>query len=333
MNSLQQFQGPPETYPAPVAGMPPFDARLLGRLEPESHWLVLRDGQTAARASLWFRDTLSPLNDGPSALIGHFAAADESAADRLFAGLVEHASSKGAGFIAGPLDRDTWHSYRLVVEAGTEPPFFLEPSNPPEWPGYFRGAGFTEAAGYFSGLNRDLEHTDERIPAAEARLARNGVVIRPFETARFDEEIRRIFDVSVVSFASNVLYTPVGWEEFHRMYEPLRGRLDPRFVLLAEHEGRAVGYVFALPDFAQLQAGKPVDRAILKTVAVLPGRAWAGLGAVLVEQIHRIARQSGYHSVIHALMHESNNSLNISAKTAEVIRRYALFGRSLTPGP
>jgi GNAT superfamily N-acetyltransferase len=309
--------------------MPPFDAGLLDRMQPDSHWVVRREGKVAARASLWFRETLAPLHAGRAALIGHFAAVDAAGAASLLAHLVERARLNGCGFVAGPLDRDTWHSYRLVVEPSTEPPFFLEPANPPDWPSYFRDAGFSEAARYFSGLNGDLDHADERIPAAEARLAKNGVVIRSFDVAHFDDEIRRIFDISVISFASNLLYTPVGWEEFRAMYEPLRGRLDPRFVLLAEHGGKTVGYVFALPDFAQLQAGRQVDRAILKTVAVLPGRAWAGLGAVLVEQIHRIARQSGYRSVIHALMHESNNSLNISAKTAVVIRRYALFGRSL----
>jgi len=69
----------------------------------------------------------------------------------------------------------------------------------------------------------------------------------------------------------------------------------------------------------------------LKTFAVLPGRAYAGLGNVLVAHSHRIARALGYRRAIHALMYEGNNSLIISNRFSRPFRRYTLFAKVLRP--
>ena len=65
------------------------------------------------------------------------------------------------------------------------------------------------------------------------------------------------------------------------------------------------------------------------TLAVVPDRRYAGLGRLMTQQTHRNARQLGYRRVIHALMHESNTSFNISARYGQPFRRYTLFAKSL----
>ena len=66
--------------------------------------------------------------------------------------------------------------------------------------------------------------------------------------------------------------------------------------------------------------------------SILPGRAQAGLGAVLLAEVHAVAGRLGYQRAIHALMHETNPSRNLSAHYAGAIRRYTLFKRSLASG-
>ena len=70
------------------------------------------------------------------------------------------------------------------------------------------------------------------------------------------------------------------------------------------------------------------DGVVVKTCAVLPGRRFAGLGTVLLDCVERNAQSAGFGYAIHALMHERNLSVN-GARDAQVIRRYALFSRSL----
>jgi L-amino acid N-acyltransferase YncA len=69
---------------------------------------------------------------------------------------------------------------------------------------------------------------------------------------------------------------------------------------------------------------------IVKTLAVDPDARCAGLGSLLVDELHRIGLEKGYTEAIHALQHETNTSLKITGRHhGEVFRRYALFSKLL----
>jgi hypothetical protein len=101
-------------------------------------------------------------------------------------------------------------------------------------------------------------------------------------------------------------------------------------VLLAERRGELVGYLFAIPDMLQAKRGVPIDTIVVKTAAVLPGREYAGLGGLLVSGVHAVASSLGYARSIHALMHESNESRNLSGHYGAPFRRYTLYGKALS---
>ncbi len=290
----------------------------------EDETIELSVGNGTASAALWWTHVPSLPGERLGA-IGRFTATSQEAALEVLAQARRRLLGAGCTLAIGPMDGNTWRRYRWVTDAGTEPPFFLEPTNPPNYPAWWRDAGFSPLAEYTSTASDDLTTRDPRVATAEQRLRASGVAIRPLNRSAFTEELGRIYDVSVVSFQDNYLYTPLPREAFIAQYGPIEDRVQPELVLLAEHAGQPVGYVFATPDFAQAQRGEPVTTFIVKTLAVRPGRAFAGLGAVLLAQVHDHARQLGFRRVIHALMHESNKSRNLSAHYARTIRRYTLF--------
>lgn len=282
-------------------------------------------GSIVAHCRLWWKT--APLLDGKkSGVLGAYEAESDSAAAELLKGAFSELLAKGMQTVIGPMNGSTWRSYRWVTEVGSEPPFFLEPRQPLEYVGQFRKAGFVPLAEYFSALADDLSIGDERLERAAARLAALGVTLRTLDLGCFEEELRRIYEVSVVGFADNFLYTPLPWEAFRAIYQPLSGRLDARLIWLAEWDERVVGYVFGFPDYAASDPGRTM---ILKTVVALPERKLAGLGALLVGKFHEAAKEVGARRVIHALMHESNNSRNLSGIYAKTMRRYTLFAANL----
>jgi len=294
---------------------------------PDEHWGVFgSDGAVLASCSLWWR-TVPNLPGQRLGLIGHYAASDDSAAAQLLTAAQDTLRQCGCTLAVGPMDGNTWQRYRLLTERGSEPAFFLEPDNPDAWPEHFTTQGFLSLAQYYSALNTDLSRQDERVAERWRYLALLGITIRAFDAGRFEEELRAIYRVSVVAFTQNFLYTPVSEAEFVAHYQKVRPYLRPELILMAEREGRLVGYMFALPNIAT----QPVRTVILKTVAVLPERTSAGLGAVLVDRTQQVARELGYTRAIHALMHETNRSRNISRHTAAPFRRYTLFAKSLVP--
>jgi GNAT superfamily N-acetyltransferase len=283
----------------------------------------------AAHALLWWRQTPS-LEGMKIGAIGGFHGSNAAATRTVLDQACGILRAQNCALAVGPMDGTTWRNYRFVTDRGEEPPFFLEPSHPTEWPGWWREAGFDPLANYFSAVNEDLARRDVRVVAVEKRLTESGIGFRPVAMNAFDDELGRIYDVSVLSFQQNFLYSPLPRPEFIAQYRMLHTKVRPELVWLAEQGRRPVGYVFAIPDLAQVQRGEKLTTLVVKTLAVVPGRATAGLGAVLLDRVHEEARRMGFTRAIHALMHETNSSRNLSAHSARLVRRYTLFARQLT---
>jgi GNAT superfamily N-acetyltransferase len=307
----------------------PLTAATMALHAADTHLMAERDGVAVARASLWWRD-VPPHPDGPLGYLGHYAAADTAAGTSLLNHAAQVLASHGCALAVGPIDGTTWRSYRLVTEPGERPPFFLEPQNPPEWPGHFRAAGFDALAHYTSAAVEDIAGESPKITATAARLEAAGYRFRSLDLQAVDRELHGLFEVSLAAFAGNFLYSPIGEAEFQAQYAQILPKVDPRLVLLAEHSGRIVGYVFALPDLLEAARTGRTGTVIVKTLAVHPAHAGGGIGGVLTDRVQQAAKGLGLTRVIHALMHESNVSQRISHRYGHPFRRYALFSRRLT---
>ena len=317
---------------AEVTALKPFAGALdlsapFAEHGADQHLAWIEDDRLTAQCSLWWSHTPPYLGE-KLGVIGHFHAADETGTALLEAASLD-LMNRGCTLIVGPMDGNTWRSYRLVTDRGVDPPFFLEPQNPPEWPAYFERAGFSPLAQYYSALNEDLNHEDERIPIVRQRFTQLGVVIRSAKAETLIADLDRIFTISVAAFANNFLYTPLSREAFLEQYRRILPYVDSRLVLLAERNAEPVGFLFAIPDALERQRGREIKTAIIKTLAILPDSSLRGLGSLLVAHGHRVFHELGFRRCINALMHESNASLNISRHFAKVMRRYTLYSRGL----
>jgi len=307
-----------------------FDGADIARHAADAHFTVTRDGAPVARASVWWRETPA-LEGEPVGAIGHFAAVDEAAALAVLGAATQRLRAEGVAAAVGPMDGNTWRRYRFVTESSGEPPFALEPSNPPQYPIWWEAAGFGPLAGYSSALDRTLATRDERMDRVASRIAEAGIRIRSIDPSRLEQELEGIYRVALASFPQNFLYTPLSEADFKAQYLPYAAYVVPEFVLVAESDDGAVGFIFAFPDLAQAGRGEPVDTVVLKTLAVLPGRRQGGLGSLLVEMVRDSARDLGYRRAVYALMYDSNVSRNIALHFGETMRRYTLYRRDLRP--
>ena len=298
-----------------ISSDPSADARINIRNE---------DGSTIASAALWWKNTPS-LNGKPTGTIGDFHALDAVTTRELLTTASNHLRQNGADFAIGPMDRNTWKSHRFVIKTNGRPPFLMEPHNPPEYPLWWRSAGFTELSHYSSSLI-PLDGSITVQPALKQRILASGVSIQTLNLARFDEELHAIHSLSLKSFANNFLYTPLPASEFLAAYHKIRPHLDADLVKIARKNGKIIGFAFGIPDLAATT--KPA--LIVKTLAVDPTSQIAGLGSLLVDELHLTGFLKGYTEAIHALQHESNTSLKITTRhQGTVFRNYALFASKL----
>ncbi len=319
---------------------------VWAQTHPDLH-LVLPspDGATRARLSVWHSrpvpvPTGTWAGDPPSAAaVGHAAWAHAADGVTLLAHARRLLAAQGATHAVGPMDGSTWHAYRVVTDAAPgggppEPPFALEPFPPPAVANAFAADGWAPIARYLSARVDALADDAARLTERRRLFAARGITFSPADTpegdgaANLGAALDDIYAISVAAFAGNAFYTPLARDAFLATYRPLLPHVDPRLVWLArDADGRSVGFAFGVPDLAQAARGEAVDTVVVKTVAVEPGRRAAGAGSALVAELHEAARRAGYRRAIHALMHESNASVRISAHTARPMRRYALLGR------
>jgi hypothetical protein len=212
--------------------IPGFDSALLASQTANEH-LSATEGE--ARCSLWW-DVVPKLQNERLGVIGHFQADSLAAGSFLLERAAERLRENDCTLAVGPMDGNTWRRYRVLTERGAEPSFFMEPDNPDFWSIAFETASFSPLASYSSSLVTDLSRRDPRAERARKRLQQIGVRIRHLDPDEFEEELRRIYQVSIVSFTRNYLYTEVSEAAFLSQYLPYKQGIVPELVLLAEQE-------------------------------------------------------------------------------------------------
>lgn len=280
-----------------------------------------------ARCSLWWKNT--PTTDKPNGLIGHFHAETADSAAQVLKVAEVFLIQQGCQEIIGPMDGNTWNPYRLVSWTDGSEPFFMEPQNPVEWPKYWHLAGFTPFHEYISSVTDKFEFFDSQLLSTKERLKQSGISWRSIERSSFEKDLRKVFKLSLEAFSNNRLYTPISEDIFLKQYLPYADKVDTDLMLISKDENdECCGFVFAIPDYEQLQRGEKASRLIIKTLAVSEKCRSVGLGTILVEEVQKKAMEKGFTEFIHALMHSRNNSTNIG-KLSRIMRRYTLYKKEL----
>ena len=307
----------------------PPPAALAGTDEcPDARVFVISTaGAVTAHAALWWENA-PPYPGHTLGTIGGFAATDEENARLLLDAACLHLSRNGCTLAVGPMNGNTWRRYRFVEESDGRQSFLLEPRNPEGYPRWWRTGGFEKLAAYSSSM-MPLDGTEAVPPALRERIVRSGVILRPLHPDRYEEELGLIHELSLRSFARNFLYTPLEKEAFLASYQKIRQHVDPDLVQIAERGGVPCGFVFGIPDLEAAARGES-PALIVKTLAVDPASRSAGLGSLLVDELHRIGRRKGFTESIHALQHETNSSLKITGRhEGHPFRKYILFSKTL----
>ena len=278
--------------------------------EPE---LIETEGAMAAL----YRD--APRWEGKkSAAVGRIDFHSAQAGAELLERVCAQLKSEGFYGLLGPMDGDTWHSYRLVTFSDGSEPFLLEPTSRPHDIEAFGIAGFSPVSDYVSARGK-LADTLGPVPVAP-----EGIGVSAWDGNHAEEIIAKLFEMSASAFVGNRFFKPISLEAFLEIYRPLFGMVDPAHILFAHsEEGQLAGFLFGMPDRPR-EGAKPT--AILKTYV----SGMRGVGHLLADTYHRRAIDMGFVDIIHALMHENNLSLRRSAQhKASIFRRYALLGKKL----
>ena len=286
--------------------------------------LVVLDNKTPkARVGIYFNPHL---NSGGKvvATLGAYECVDKEKYWRLvLKESIKICKENGANLIIGPMSGSTWNDYRFMDNVNAqEDVFFGEAYNSLAYPSHFRALGFERAASFYSFIDKNPEFRGIAVKESKRSFENNGIKIRSINLDSYEEELKKIHEFCNEAFSTNFLFSPTTQEKFLDKFIPLKPIIDPRFVLIAEHNNKLVGVVFCFHDHYK----KTKKRLIIKTLARKNEKKYSGIGKLLSHMAVKNAREEGYEEIVHALMHMDNFSVSLSKNSmGREFKNYSLF--------
>ncbi len=260
------------------------------------------------------------LRDDGIGTIGFFEAANNpNAVHDLLRQAAEWLRERGATSVIGPMDGDTWYRYRVNLGPYDQPPFLLEPVNPPYYDALWRWAGFVPIERYSSTRVADIRPQLDKLAVMDARATARGYRVRMFNPTRMDAELAIIWKLSLEIFSGNRFYSGIELDEFLALYDGIERLLVPELVLFAETAaGEAVGFFFAYPDTNP-------DMVNYKTIGVTPEHRRSQVAWSMVYRAYTAAVAMGRRSANHCLMHDESASQSMDDGQGVTFRNYSLY--------
>ncbi len=237
----------------------------------------------------------------------------------------------------------------FLVEGFDAPPTILAPYNPPYYALLAEGAGYAPARDYHAYLARPGAPPSPAV----LRLVRRGengagVRLRALDPGRFEDDVRALWPLYNASFAGTWGFVPISWEEFRQRAEEFRAFYRPELVVMAEADGRTVGFALVLPDvnaallplrgrllpfgwLRLLRAVPRLDVARFILVGVDPAFVGRGIAPLMAQHLSRTTAAAGMRAVELSLVQEANTRVRhvIDAFAAPRVKTYRLFQKEL----
>lgn len=289
------------------------------------HCVVWVDENNAGTITAWYQDVPEGQHGERIGVIGAFKADNKQCALELIERATAYLKQKGVDTVIGPMNQNTWHSYRFQKTTSLEQPYFMEPVQPKEYTEWFEEAGFEVDQNYYSFSTSlgSFGRTKESIIEA---FFLKGIEIKDGTNLTDEELLRNNYDLSRICFAENVYYTPVSYEVYQAIYQPSLPLLKKEYVYYAYSRNKPVAFLFGVPDYNQVKRGKKLETILFKTFAVLPEYRNLGIAGGLMECVAHVARDNGFTKGIMALVHEKNYTMHM-LPDQKMCSHYVLYRR------
>lgn len=316
-------------------------------------FLAYKNGLLVGRVLAIWNNNHNVFNNVSEGQFGFFESInDQEVANRLLETAESWVKEKGGDKIVGPINLTTNDTCGLLVEGFDRPPMAMMPYNPPYYIDLISQAGFAQKVdlrAYYVTTATANQRSVLLLDRLEERLKRSGIVLRQINLKDFDNEAKKIKQVYNKAWDKNLGFVPMTDEEFHHTAKDLKMIVDPKYCLVAEKDGAAIGFALGIPNINEVQIKIKRGRLLpfgifkllfglkkIKTIRVLmlgviDGYRKLGIEACLYGRIIKNAIPSGIIAAECSWMLEHNYMMNhaIEQINADLYKRYRLYEKAL----
>ncbi|MBP8725755.1 MAG: hypothetical protein KBF37_11815 [Saprospiraceae bacterium] len=189
-------------------------------------------------------------------VFGFFESIDD---ERVSTALLDTASkwlaSRGLKAMEGPYHFSTNHSCGLLVDGFGHAPSLMMPYNKDYYARLLEQYGLqkkTDVLAYRIQQEDFPERLRRSLPMLEDRFSKAGIKVRPINLRQFESDVRMTLDVYNQAWSANAGFAPMTDREYLHAAKDMKLIMDPELVLLAEKDGKCVGFSLTLPDANQV---------------------------------------------------------------------------------
>jgi GNAT superfamily N-acetyltransferase len=277
---------------------------------------------------------------------------DTSVAKLLIDTVIDWLKQKGVNKVVGPVNPSTNETAGLLVKGFDSPPVVMMPYNPAYYVNLIEGAGFTKQVDLIAWRWKGGNYNDKSLKLLDKlqeRLQRSEITIRKVNMKNFKQEADALREVYNHAWDKNMGFFPMTNEEFDYTAKDLKMILDPDFCLVAEQNGKIVGFGVAIPDINQtlikIKKGRLLPTGIFKLLlgkkkitgirimllGVIDGYRKMGIEAVLYGSIIREYRRKGLAYAEASWTLENNDMVNraIEAIGGDPYKTYRIYEKAI----
>ena len=338
--------------------VPPLIMDMKERFNPKKNpyyehadvelFIAERDGETVGRIACHIDHNHNKFHNEKAAFFGFFEVIkDYEVAKALFDHAVKWGKKKGMEFLRGPMSFGTNDECAFLLEGYDSPPAVMMPYNPPYYQEYIERYGFKKAKDLYAYFVDFRKVDDDLFEKIKKKAFNKNFKIRRI---RLDdpEEAERIKDVYNSAWGGNWGFVPLTEEEFLYTAKQLRKIVIPDLALVAEREGKIVGFNLCIPDINQALKkinGRLFPFGIFKflyysrkirtvrglTLGIIKKYRYI-LGPLFYSKIGEISKKKGYFNWEIGWVLEDNNIVNnaiMRKLNPKLYKKYRIFAKDL----
>jgi hypothetical protein len=254
--------------------------------------------------------------------------------------------------IIGPVNFSTNETCGVLIHGYDDPPVAMMTYNKPYYAALLEQLGFKKKTDLFAYQIIASNYKDKPLQMLDVltqRLAQKGIIIRKINLKNFKQEVASLLEVYNNAWDKNLGFVPMTKEEFEYLAKDLKMILDPDFCVVAEQNGKVVGFSLSIPDINEvlikIKRGRLLPTGIIKlltqrkkiksirviALGVLEGYRKMGIEAVFYGDVIRKCLEKKIDTAEASWILEDNLLMNraIQNINGKIYKTYRIYDKQL----
>ena len=313
-------------------------------------FLAYNDGKLSGRIAAVTNANYNDFHKDESGFWGFFECENnQETANALFNAAAQWLREKKRDSMLGPMNPSTNDECGVLIEGFDTKPYIMMRHNPEYYPVLIEGFGNTKAKDLYAWLSSSknaIENiTDKMLRVSSKIQEKYNLNIRNIKLKNLKEEIKLVKEVYNNAWSENWGFVPFTNEEFDHIANDLKDIADEDLMLLAEKDGKPVGFSITLPNINEIMEKIPDGKLLptgifklltgikkIKTVRVIilgvvKEFQHLGLGSIFYINTIRKAYEKGYWGGEMSWILEDNHTMNraIEAFGSKIYKKYRIY--------